>query len=194
MAISANELQSHHSALLRYALFQLGDMPLAEDVVQETLLAALEKPESFSGQSSVKTWLTAILKYKILDVQRRRYRDPQLISPLIDEENDRSDFDSLFDSHGHWGSDAPRNWGQPEANLTDQHFWETYHLCATKMPKRTAMVFTLREVMELDISEICQQLEITATNCSVMLYRARMSLRLCLEKNWFDEKISGTTS
>lgn len=186
MAFTASELQTHHSALLRFALFQLSDQQLAEDAVQDTLLAALEKPDSFAGQSSLKTWLMAILKYKILDVQRRRYRDPQFISPQLDEENDRSDFDSLFDSSGHWGSEAPRNWGKPEANLEDRHFWQTYELCANKMPRRTAMVFAMREVMELEISDICNQLEITATNCSVLLYRARMSLRLCLEQTWFE--------
>ncbi len=193
MSFLAADLQSHHSALLRYALFQLNDAQLAEDVVQETLLAALEKPESFSGQSSLKTWLMGILKYKVLDVHRRRYRDPQLISPLIDEENDRSDFDVLFDTSGHWGSEAPRNWGKPEANLEDRHFWQTYELCATKMPRRTAMVFAMREVMELEISDICNQLEITATNCSVLLYRARMSLRLCLEQNWFESSSVGNS-
>ncbi|WP_051534594.1 sigma-70 family RNA polymerase sigma factor [Deefgea rivuli] len=186
MAFTASELQTHHSALLRFALFQLSDQQLAEDAVQDTLLAALEKPDSFAGQSSLKTWLMAILKYKILDVQRRRYRDPQFISPQLDAENDRSDFDSLFDSSGHWGSEAPRNWGKPEANLEDRHFWQTYELCATKMPRRTAMVFAMREVMELEISDICNQLDITATNCSVLLYRARMSLRLCLEQTWFE--------
>lgn len=191
MAFTANELQTHHSALLRFALFQLSDQQLAEDAVQDTLLAALEKPDSFAGQSSLKTWLMAILKYKILDVQRRRYRDPLIISPQLDEENERSDFDSLFDSSGHWGTEAPRNWGKPEANLEDRHFWQTYELCATKMPKRTAMVFAMREVMELEISDICNQLEITATNCSVLLYRARMSLRLCLEKTWFESSPAG---
>lgn len=184
----AAELEVHRPALLRYALFQLGELSLAEDVVQETLLAAIEKPDSYRGQASLKTWLVAILKYKILDVHRRRYRDPQLISPQIDEEHDTSDFDSLFDTQGHWGSDAPRNWGQPEAQLEDQHFWRVYEVCATKMPRRTAMVFAMREVMELEISDICQQLEITATNCSVLLYRARMSLRLCLEQRWFNGK------
>ena len=191
MTFTASELQTHQAALLRFALFQLSDQQLAEDAVQDTLLAALEKPDSFAGQSSLKTWLMAILKYKILDVQRRRYRDPLIISPQLDEENDRSDFDSLFDSSGHWGTEAPRNWGKPEANLEDRHFWQTYALCATKMPKRTAMVFAMREVMELEISDICNQLEITATNCSVLLYRARMSLRLCLEQTWFESNSVG---
>ncbi|MGL4995335.1 MAG: sigma factor-like helix-turn-helix DNA-binding protein, partial [Deefgea sp.] len=63
--------------------------------------------------------------------------------------------------------------------------------CATKMPRRTAMVFAMREVMELEINDICNQLEITTTNCSVLLYRARMSLRLCLEQNWFESSAVG---
>ncbi|QLG89250.1 sigma-70 family RNA polymerase sigma factor [Chitinibacter bivalviorum] len=183
--LKIEELQHHHAAMLRYALFQLNDAGAAEDAVQEAILAALEKPESFQGQSSLKTWLMGILKYKVLDVLRRQYRDPQLIQARLDEENDRSDMDGFFDQTGHWGSDAPRHWAKPEACLEDRQFWQVYEECAQKMPRRTAMVFAMREVMELEIAEICQQLDITATNCSVLLYRARMSLRLCLDKNWF---------
>lgn len=183
MAINTNDLEALRSYLLRFALYQLRDEALAEDAVQETLLAALQGGDSFSGQSSLKTWLTGVLKHKIADAQRRRSREPLLATPL--DEEDLSDFDGLFDKTGHWGSDKPRRWQQPEAALEDQQFWQVYRQCAQRMPARSALVFTLREVQGLDIDEICQNLEISATNCSVLLYRARMSLRLCLEKNWF---------
>jgi RNA polymerase sigma-70 factor (ECF subfamily) len=185
--LNADDLYVHQPALLRYAIFHLNNAGAAEDAVQEAILAALEKPESFHGQASLKTWLMGILKYKVLDVLRQQYRDPQLIAPQLDEENDRSDMDGLFDQTGHWGSDAPRAWAKPDASLENGQFWRVYEECARKMPRRTAMVFAMREVMELEITDICQQLEISATNCSVLLYRARMSLRLCLDKNWFGE-------
>lgn len=178
------DFEPYRPALFRYAFYQLGDEAAAHDAVQETLLGALEKRESFAGDSSLKTWLTGILKHKVLDMQRRLYRDPLLINPNLDEE-DISDLDTLFDRSGHWGTEAPRRWQRPEESLEDRQFWQVYENCCHLMPRRTAMIFTMREVSGLEIAEICQELGITATNCSVMLYRARMSLRLCLEKNWF---------
>ncbi|MDK2124974.1 sigma-70 family RNA polymerase sigma factor [Parachitinimonas caeni] len=185
MALTFQDIEQHRNYLLRYAIFQLRDETVAEDVVQDTLLAAVEKLEAFAGQSSVKTWLTGILKHKIIDAQRRMVRDPLLLDARTDEDGDLSDFDSLFDTQGHWGSDAPRSWQSPDQSLSDQQFWKVYEECARRMPKRTAMVFAMREMLGQEIDDICKNLDITATNCSVLLYRARMSLRLCLDKHWF---------
>lgn len=184
-AVTANDLADHRDYLLRYALYQLRDETLAEDAVQETLLAALKAKSGFAQQSSVKTWLTGILKHKIVDIQRRNVRDPLLLDLRHDEESDLSDMDTMFDTRGHWGSDAPRAWDRPEAALENRDFWQVYKSCADRLPKRTALVFAMRESLGYDIDDICHNLDITATNCSVLLYRARMSLRLCLEKNWF---------
>jgi RNA polymerase sigma-70 factor (ECF subfamily) len=182
MSFLAEELEPHRQALLRYALFRLGDEAMAHDLVQETFVAALEKPDSFAGSAALRTWLTGILKHKILDAQRKAPREVTLHTP---DEEDLSDLDTLFDQTGHWGSDVPRRWAEPEACMEDRQFWHTYRQCCQRMPHRSALVFTLREVHSLDIVEIGQQLDITAAHCSVLLYRARMSLRLCLEKNWF---------
>jgi len=99
-----------------------------------------------------------------------------------------SDLDTLFDHTGHWGSDAPRRWAQPENSLEDNQFWQVFADCNQRMPTRSALVFTLREIHELDVNEISRQLDIQPSHCSVLLYRARMSLRLCLQKNWFGEQ------
>jgi RNA polymerase sigma-70 factor, ECF subfamily len=179
------QLADYRDYLLRYALYRLRDEAAAEEAVQDTLLAALQAKQGFAAQSSVKTWLTGILKHKIIDAQRRLCRDPFQLDERVDEDGDSSDFDSLFDTQGHWGSEAPRNWAKPEAALEAQDFWRVYAECSERLPKRTALVFAMRESLGLEIDEICQNLEISATNCSVLLYRARMSLRLCLEKNWF---------
>ncbi|BEV73794.1 RNA polymerase factor sigma-70 [Paludibacterium sp. THUN1379] len=184
MTVHAEELEPHRQGLLRYALFRLRDEDAAHDLVQETFVAALEKPDSFAGNSALATWLTGILKHKLLDAQRRQGRELTLTP---DEEEDLSDLATLFDHTGHWGSDGPRRWQKPESNLEDQQFWQVFRECSQRMPPRSALVFTLREVQDMEIGEICQQLEITASHCSVLLYRARMSLRLCLEKNWFGE-------
>jgi RNA polymerase sigma-70 factor (ECF subfamily) len=180
------QLAEYRDYLLRYALFKLRDEALAEEAVQDTLLAALQAKGGFEAQSSVKTWLTGILKHKIIDAQRRACRDPFLLNAREDEEGDAAgDFDTLFDKQGHWGSDGPRTWEQPEAALEQQDFWRVYEECAERLPKRTALVFAMRESLGYDIEEICQNLDISTTNCSVLLYRARLGLRQCLEKNWF---------
>jgi len=187
-APDGQQLAEYRDYLLRYALYRLRDEAAAEEAVQDTLLAALQAKEGFAAQSSVKTWLTGILKHKLIDAQRKLSRDPLQLDERLDEDGSVSDFDSLFDKTGHWGSDGPRTWAHPDAALEQQDFWRVYEECAERMPKRTALVFAMRESLGFEIEEICQNLEITATNCSVLLYRARMSLRLCLEKNWFGQE------
>jgi len=177
-------LAQHRPYLLRYALQQLRDEGQAEDVVQETLLAALQ--DNFSGQSSLRTWLTGILKHKIIDLIRKQSREAPLAGTAEGEEDNLDDFDALFDQRGHWtDDDKPQTWQQPNAALESKQFWKVYEACAGLMPQRLALVFSMREVLDMDIDEICKSLSISATNCSVILYRARMSLRLCLDKNWF---------
>lgn len=184
MTLDHAALAQHRPYLLRYALQQLRDEGQAEDVVQETLLAALQG--NFSGQSSLRTWLTGILKHKIIDLIRRQSREAPLPGATDSDDDTLDDFDALFDRRGHWTSeDTPQAWQQPNAALESKQFWKVYEACAQLMPQRLALVFSMREVMDMDIDEICKSLSISATNCSVILYRARMSLRLCLDKNWF---------
>jgi RNA polymerase sigma-70 factor (ECF subfamily) len=178
----AVQCNGHRSYLLRVALLQLRDNDLAEDVVQETLLAALQGASGFSGRSSLKTWLTGILKHKIVDAIRRKSREPARAN--FDEETRLDDFDALFDEHGHWET-PPADWGDPENALSQQQFLEVLQFCLERLPANTARVFTMREVLELDSQEICKELSITSTNLWVILYRARIALRQCLEQNWF---------
>ena len=184
----AAQFEAHRGYLLRVARLQLRNDELAEDVVQDTLVAALQAAAGFSGKSSVKTWLTGILKHKIVDEIRRKTAAPSF-APLA-EESQIDDFDALFDETGHWDN-PPANWGSPEGALERREFFDILELCLDKLPPNTARVFVMREVMELDSAEICKELAITATNLWVIMYRARMSLRECLEKNWFAAK-SGT--
>jgi RNA polymerase sigma-70 factor, ECF subfamily len=178
----ASRCNSHRAYLLRVAALQLRDKDLAEDVVQDTLLAALQGAPGFSGRSSLKTWLTGILKHKIVDVIRRKGREPAFAS--FEEESQLEDFDALFDEAGHW-ENPPADWGDPEAHVSRQQFFDIVQFCLEKLPPNTARVFMMREVMELTSEEICKELTITSTNLWVILYRARMALRQCLEQNWF---------
>jgi len=180
-APSDQDIQQHRSYLLRYAVLQLRNPEQAEDVVQETLLAALEGRARFAGGSSLKTWLTGILKHKILDAIRRKSRE-QPLAPAGDDDHDA--VDALFKQDGHW-QQMPATWGDPEQALDNRKFWEIFELCSRLLPERTARVYMLREVMEMTTEEICQEFGITPTNLWVILHRARLVLRECLEIKWF---------
>jgi RNA polymerase sigma-70 factor, ECF subfamily len=184
-ALFTDELDRHRRYLLRVAELQLRDRDLAEDVVQETLVAAIAAQGGFSGRSSVKTWLTGILKHKIVDAIRQKQRQPVIVSSF-DEETDLEEFDPLFKDNGGWQA-PPADWGDPENALSRREFMDVMEVCLEKLPANTARVFIMREVMELDTDEICKELTITANNLWVILYRARMALRHCLEQNWFKD-------
>ena len=183
------ELDTHRRYLLRVAQLQLRDPDLAEDVVQETLLAALGAQAGFTGKSSVKTWLTGILKHKIVDAIRQKQRQP-IFAASFDEETDLDEFDPMFKDNGGWEA-PPAQWGDPENALSRKQFFEMIQFCLEKLPPNTARVFMMREVMELESDEICKELTITANNLWVILYRARMALRQCLEQHWFADKAGG---
>lgn len=184
MADFVAEVNAQRTYLLRVAQLQLRDRDQAEDVVQDTLVAALEAQHKFAGKSSVKTWLTGILKHKIIDAIRKKAREPSVST--LHAEADIEDLDVFFNEqdHNHWDS-APAEWRNPERDLEQRQFLDIMDFCLEKLPPNTARVFMLREVMGLESDEICQELSITSTNLWVILYRARMLLRKCLEQNWF---------
>lgn len=171
--------------LLRFAQLQLRNATLAEDVVSETILAALEHPERFAGQSSLKTYLIGILKHKIIDVLRTKGREVQLAS----EDDNRGDdeiVDALFKENGHY-KEMPSDWGSPQQSLQQKEFFDVLQLCIEKLPAATGRIFMMREWLELETEDICKELNITATNAWVLLYRARLRLRECLQFNWFGD-------
>lgn len=175
-------VESERDYLLRYASLQLRDPQAAEDAVQETLLAALAGEAGFGGRSNLRTWLTGILKHKIVDAIRRSSREAPLPS-----EDGAEEFDALFDERGHW-CEFPAAWSDPDASLSQKQFFATLEECLENLPEKTARVFMMREHMGFDTGEICKELGITSTHCWVLLYRARMSLRECLDLNWFGNK------
>jgi RNA polymerase sigma-70 factor (ECF subfamily) len=177
------ELQKHRPQLLKFAMLQLRNATAAEDVVQETLLAALQASSGFAGQSSVKTWLVGILKHKIIDAIRKQSREQPL--ETADDETDIHGLqDAIYQEDGHF-RESPADWGDPEAALRQRKFFDVLERCMEGLPKKTSRAFMLREVMGLETEEICKDLGITSTNCWVLLYRARMALRECLEGRWF---------
>lgn len=175
-------LTEHGAALYRYALARTRDKHQAEEAVQETLLAALESQGRFSGASSVRTWLIGILKHKLMDQFRRGMREVPLDDPEDGDGPDDILTESMFLPDGHW-REPPADWGNPEELLGRGQFMTILQRCLEALPKRLARLFLLREVMEEDTENICKELAITPTNLWTMLYRARLGLRQCLDRN-----------
>ncbi|NMF86900.1 RNA polymerase factor sigma-70 [Aromatoleum petrolei] len=171
--------------MLRFASLQLSDAQLAEDAVQEALLGALRNASAFSGQAALKTWVFAILRHKIADILRQRMRLVDA-SSLLREEEDEEDFSMLFDRSGHWQVDErPVAWGNPQESLREREFWRVFEACLEHLPANQARVFMMREFVELESGEICAAVGVSVSNLNVMLYRARVRLRECLENRWF---------
>jgi RNA polymerase sigma-70 factor, ECF subfamily len=183
------EVESHRSYMLRFATAKLRDSDRAEEVVQEALLAALEGVGGFTGNSTLRTWLTSILKFKIVDFQRRAIGERVHFAEVPQDEGDEQPewLDKMYDETGHW---RPRlsAWANPDGALEQKQFFVVFEQCMDKLPTATARVFFKREVMGLETSEICKEESISASNCWVILHRARMSLRECLDRNWFQGK------
>lgn len=170
--------------LYRYAISRVRNEATAEDLVQETFLSALKALSSFEERSSIRTWLTSILKNKIIDYFRKSPREV-----AIEEDNSIEDFaDRFFDKGEHW-IDGPQRWREnPEKAMEQKQFWDVFYQCLDYLPQKLHQAFVLREMEGLETEEICKVLDSTASNFWVMMYRARMSIRKCLEKLWFRVK------
>jgi RNA polymerase sigma-70 factor (TIGR02943 family) len=176
----AQDVQTLRPQLLRFARTQLRNDAWAEDAVSETLVAALEKPQSFAGQSQLKTWLVGILKHKVVDQLRRHTRE----ATVLTGEDGEDLLETLFDGSGHW-NEAPADWADPQTALSQRQFFEVLEACVENLPATQARVFMMREWLELESPEICKELAISSTNLWVLLHRARLRLRECLQVKWF---------
>jgi len=184
--IDPDHLAAIRNDMMRFARLQLRDAAAAEDAVQEALLAALAKPDAFGGRAELKTWIFAILRNKIVDIIRQQARTTNVSAFSAEEEALDQTFESLFKANAHWTPEArPRDWGDPQAALRQQHFWQVFDACLNLLPENTARVFMMREFLEFETTEVCKELSITANNCNVILHRARHALRRCLERGWF---------
>jgi len=173
--------------LYHFTLSRIKDPSIAEDLVQETFLAALKARKNFQGRSTARTWLIAILKHKIVDHIRKQVREhtsDKVESMLNTAANDP--VDSSFNDEGDWRI-RPSKWAIDPMKLYEQkEFMDVLYHCLGELPKRQAEAFMMREIDGFSTEEICKVLNISATNSWVMLYRARMWLRQCLENNWLN--------
>lgn len=181
--IEAGFLEVLRAQMHRFAKLQLNDTDLAEDVVQEALMGALRNAKSFGGRAALRTWVFAILKNKIADALRQRARLVQA-SSLVDSEG--VGLPPLFDEKGAWkNEERPQDWGDPESSFEQQKFWQVFEVCLEGLPEKHARIFMMREFIELSAEEICSNLDISVSNLHVMLHRARLRLRECLENRWY---------
>src|SRR5688572_13191509 len=181
-------VDEHGDHLFRYAMMRLRDESRAEDAVHDTLLAAIQSIASCSGKATERTWLTGILKHKIVD----QYRMTAKEQPLETDDGELlSEVERFFERtdvwSGHWNNKLqPHEWDTtPEATYEASEFFAVFQNCLSKLPDRVAGVFMLREMDGLESSEICEILSVSTSNFWVMMHRARLALRRCIEVNWF---------
>ncbi len=180
----AQDVADSRSYLLRFARLQLRNDAWAEDVVADTMLAALEKPQSFAGRSSVKTWLVGILKFKIIDCIRAHSRE---VASSVNTDEDAELEDLIFVPDGHQRNEA-YEWANPEQTLHSKQFLAVMDVCINDMPQTMGRVFLMREWMEFSTDEICKELKVSSSNVWVLLHRARLRLRECLQLKWFGDQ------
>lgn len=175
---------SHADYLYSYALTRLDDAEQARDIVQETFLAALEKVDQFEGRSSERTWLMAILRNKIIDVYRKRSSGLTALPGYMPTTPDHYDF--FEEENGHWREkNLPRAFGIEQYDqLINKEFRNILEQCMKKLPALWLSVFTMRHLDELTTEAICTHLKLSTSNLWVIIHRAKVNLRACLQKNW----------
>jgi RNA polymerase sigma-70 factor (TIGR02943 family) len=177
-------IKLYSDALYSYTLPRVNDSAQAEDIVQETFLSAWKARDSFKGDASEQSWLFTICKNKIIDHYRKKARD--IVQPLPE----KAGTDSFFDEAEHWTeADKPADWGiDYEQRIDNKEFYKVLDGCRKKLQELQQAVFSMKYMEDLDSAEICKALGITASNYWVLIHRARLQLRTCLEKNWINIK------
>ncbi len=168
--------------MLRHARMLVFESAQAEDLVQETLVAVLEKPDAHRGESSLLTWSIAILKHKIADWYRSPYQQRRIVEASGKEDAVTDSDDQLYDAHGSYRETVPA-WQNPERRETQRQMMASMDACLKHLPAQTRRVFMMREWLGFETNEICERLSLSADNCRMTLHRARQGLRTCMTAN-----------
>ncbi|GAB6164041.1 RNA polymerase factor sigma-70 [Thermostilla marina] len=174
-------VDNHGDLLFRYAYSRLRDAEAAEEVVQETFLAAMKAVDQFRGDGSERAWLMTILRRKIVDHVRKRHRES-----ARGGEWEGDPAETFFDQAGNWRFDPRFGRSQPDTGIRQREFWAALRECLAALSQRQADAFTLRELEKQSSKEICEALGITSSNLWVLLHRARLQLMRCLKGHWLD--------
>lgn len=166
-------VRAHTAELLRYAKARVQEVTIAEDLVQQTFVAAWESRERFTGASSPRTWLFSILKNKLADHYRKAYRDPVVHGGGTLE-------DDRFTADGAWKPEhLPHDWEGDDA--ADAEAMNLYlHECLGHLPANWRAAVEMKYLKEQDAAVVCQELGITPTNYWQQLHRAKVKLRDCI--------------
>jgi len=180
-------LDRYGDYLFTYALVRLNDEEKSADLVQDTFLAALKASDTFQGRAAERTWLTSILKRKVIDVYRKQYASKE--DRMSDWENSLSDPDFHRLEHpfkGHWlqGKGPHSHSLLPEGEVEESELAQIIRFCIEHLPPKLASVFVMKLIDESESQDICKELGISASNLWVMLHRARLRMRNCVENNW----------
>lgn len=182
-------VDKYGDSLFAWAYHRTGKKALAEDLVQDTFLSALDSLENFRGESSEKTWLFAILKNKITDHFRKTFvKYEKGEAEMQHDSREVSVINRFFDRYGNWKKgDRPRNWHENEYHLLDDdEFRRILKFCMDLLPDKWLALITLRFLEEKNTTDICKDLNITPSNLWVIMHRAKLQLRACIEENFLD--------
>jgi len=181
-------VDDHGDYLFRYALAKVRNETVAQDLVQETYLAAIRALESYRGQSSARTWLTSILRHKIADHFRKQGKEITLEALGGDQLGTERFFSHEKGRSGFWDRKfRPRKWDtSPQNALENNEFYEILEKCLAKLPDKIESVFRFRELDGVDSREVRDVFNLSASNYWIIMHRARLSLRRCMEVHWFN--------
>lgn len=172
-------VDDHADALFRFALTKVSDQHVVEDLLQETYLAAIRAYASFRGDSSVRSWLIAILRLKIVDHFRRQARNKE-----------KEGFEEAVAAEGQFREDRLTAWDvSKHSSVEREEFWEVFRGCLEKLPETLGTAYLMREIDEQSVEQVCNNLRISSKNLAVRLFRARTMLRDCLDRNWFRREL-----
>lgn len=176
------QLAQERPFLLRLARLQLASAADAEDAVQEALLGAMKAWDSYAGRAGLRSWLTAILRHKIVDaIRARRFQAPL---PDSASNDGGGEFDPLFTSDDAWHPDSFVDTVCGATKEAERQLLDIIEVCMNRLPEDTARLFLMREYLGMELKEIEASCTISSGNLRVTLYRARMRLRECAVRGW----------
>ncbi len=171
--------------MYRYTLLRVKNVDFAEEIVQNTFLAAIQAQANYAGRSAEKSWLFGILKHKIMD----HFRSQKRFQSFNQSDSDDSSVDD-YDDSGHWKI-FPKDWGlDPEKAAENTELAHRLEECMSGLSEKFRQIFIMKEMDGIDSTQICNEFDIKPTNLWVILHRARNQLKLCLEAHWFQNKTS----
>ncbi len=186
-AVGVGWVEQFGDRLYGYAVRRVGRRDVAEDLVQDALLAGVRAWPTFDGRAETGSWLTGILRHKVADHLRLRYRDDERAGGSLDAQGQlRVEEDELFDHRGRWRAPV-RAWpgGDPHRQAEGREFRQAVDACVAKLPRRMAFLFLGRVEERGSTAELCAELGIGQENAWALLHRARLRLRQCLGITWF---------